>query len=120
MPQVRNHYVVALLSLALVTCSKPAPNVTAARNSMVGMSTEQIASCMGRPGTALTQDNTTVWSYDTFGGTGGPPILVDPTSLSSQNAPQSGGPLSGSFASAMSLTTSGVLHRHRNIQPRTG
>ena len=101
MPQVRNYYVVALLSLTLVTCSKPAPNVTAARNSMVGMNAEQITSCMGRPGTVLTQDNTTVWSYDTFGGTGGPPILVDPTSLSSQNAPQSGGPLSGSFASAM-------------------
>jgi hypothetical protein len=101
MPEVRNHYVVALLSLALVTCSKPAPNVTTARNSMVGMSAEQIASCMGRPGTALTQDNTTVWSYDTFSGAGAPPILVDPTSLSSQNAPQSGGPLSGSFASAM-------------------
>ena len=101
MPQVRTHYVVALLSITLVTCSKPAPNVAAARNSMVGMSAEQIASCMGRPGTVLTQDNTTVWSYDTFSGAGGPPILVDPTSLSSQNAPQSGGPLSGSFASAM-------------------
>ena len=101
MLRAHHHYVVSLLSLALVTCSKPALNVTAARNSMVGMNTEQITSCMGRPGTALTQDNTTVWSYDTFGGTGGPPILVDPTSLSSQNAPQSGGPLSGSFASAM-------------------
>ena len=101
MRQVRKHYVVALLGLALITCSKPAPNVTAARNSMVGMNAEQITACMGRPGTALTQDNTTVWSYDTFGGTGAPPILVDPTSLSSQNAPMSGGPLPGSFASAV-------------------
>ena len=62
MPPVHNHYVVAVLSLALVTCSKPAPNVAAARNSMVGMNTEQVTSCMGRPGTALTQDSTTVWS----------------------------------------------------------
>ena len=101
---MRYAYVVSLIGLTLVACSNQAvPTVTAARNAMSGMNAEQITACMGRPGTVLTQYNTTVWSYNTLNGAAdGPPILTDPTSLSSQNAPMSAGPLqSGSFAAAL-------------------
>jgi hypothetical protein len=69
----RRRYIASLLSLALMTCSKALPNVTAARNTMGGMNTEQITACMGRPGTVLTQDNTTVWSYNTLNSAAGAP-----------------------------------------------
>jgi hypothetical protein len=101
---MRNPCVAGLIGLALIACSnKAAPTVTAARNAMSGMNAEQITACMGRPGTVLTRDNTTVWSYNTLNGSAdSPPILADPTSLSSQNAPMSAGPLqSGSFAAAL-------------------
>jgi hypothetical protein len=101
---IRNACVVSLTGLTLISCSNQAvPTVTAARNAMSGMNAEQINACMGRPGTVLTQDNTTVWSYSTLNGAAdAPPILADPTSLSSQTAPMSAGPLqSGSFAAAL-------------------
>jgi hypothetical protein len=99
----RNSHIVSLIGLALIACSnQTVPTVTAARKSMSGMSAEQITACMGRPGTVLTQDNTTVWSYNTLNqSTDATPILVDPTSLSSLNAPMSAGPQSGSFAAAL-------------------
>jgi hypothetical protein len=103
MLSVRNPYIVTLIGLALVACyNQPVPTVTAARNAMSGLNAEQISACMGRPGTVQSQDNTTVWSYNTLNGsTDAPPILVDPTSLSSLNAPMSAGPQSSSFASAL-------------------
>jgi hypothetical protein len=99
----RYSYIVSLIGLALIACSNQAvPTVTAARNTMNGMNAEQITACMGRPGTALTQNNTTVWSYNSLNGSSdAPPILVDPTSLSPLNAPMSAGPQSDSFAAAL-------------------
>jgi hypothetical protein len=100
---MRYPYIVSLIGLAFMACSnQPVPTVTAARNTMSGMNAEQIAACMGRPGTVLTQNNTTVWSYNTLNGSSGTsPILVDPTSLSSPNAPISAGPQSSSFTTAL-------------------
>src|SRR5271165_3710657 len=94
---MRNPCVVCVIGLALIACSnKAAPTVTAARNAMSGMNAEQITACMGQPGTVLTQDNTTVWSYNTlYGSADTPPILADPTSLTSQNTPMSAGPQFG-------------------------
>jgi hypothetical protein len=97
------HYVVSLLGLALTACSsQPLPTIATARGTMRGMSAEQITACMGRPGTVLTQDSTTVWSYGALNGSSdAPPILTDPVSLSAQNAPMSAGPQSGSFGAAL-------------------
>jgi hypothetical protein len=97
-------YVVSLLGLALIACSsQPLPNIATARSTMSGMNPGQITACMGRPGTVLTQNSTTVWSYNTLNGSSNaPPILTDPVSLSAPNAPLSAGPQSsGSFAAAM-------------------
>ena len=74
MLSIRNSYVVSLIDLTLIACSNQAvPTVTTARNAMSGMDAEQITTCMGRPGTVLTQDNTTVWSYNTLSSAAGAP-----------------------------------------------
>ena len=72
---IRGAYVVSLIGLTLIACSNQAvPTVTAARNAMSGMNAEQITGCMGQPGTVLTQDNTTVWSYNTLNGAAAGPL----------------------------------------------
>lgn len=63
--------IASLIVLSLLAACGPiqSTRVKDQINAMLGLSKEQVLSCMGPPGTRASEGATEVWSYSTFGGT---------------------------------------------------